>query len=356
VLPAHAAPETGPASDPAFGDPVPIRGQLPVALPFFEMPPASAFLLPKGAIRLDTGLAYENTHALSRDLLRTYSDGRRHFLTESDLVAVAAASKGETAFLVDGETLRLALGFAWGLGARLELDAELPLLLHTGGFFDGTIENYHDALGFGDGGRGAFERNQSFAAYSDPDGTLYVEGGRQGIRPGDLSLVLRGSLYRSRSGTAAVSGSLGLELPTGDPDRIDGNGRVDENLGVEASWRYRRSSLHIGARLGLYGGWDALPDLDLGHRRTAFADWEHRIGGEGGLFAQVRFGRGPFPHRVEADLGDTTIEMAVGYRRAVPGGGEMDFALLENLLPATNSPDVGAWIGYRWRPATERAP
>jgi len=327
-----------------------------MALPFFELPPASAFLLPKGRLRLDAGLAYESTHALSRDLLRTYSDGRRHFLTQADLESIAAASKGQVAFLVDGETLRLALGFAWGLGARLELDAELPLLLHTGGFLDSTIENYHDALGFGDGGRGAFEQNESFAAYSDPDGTLYVEGGRQGIRPGDVSLVLRGALYRSRSGMAAVSGSLGIELPTGATGRVDGNGSVDENLGVEASWRYRRSSLHIGARLGLYGGWDELPDLDLGRRRTGFAAWEHRIGGQGGLFAQFLFGRGPFPHRVEGDLGDTTIEMAVGYRRAVPGGGEMDFALLENLLPATNSPDVGVWMGYRWRPAATRVP
>jgi hypothetical protein len=329
---------------------------MPAVLPFLELPPSSAFLLARGQMRLETGLAYENTHAMSRDLLRTYSDGQRHFLTLSDLESVAAASKGETAYLVDGETLRLALTGAWGLGAGLEIDAELPLLLHTGGFIDGTIENYHDALGFGDGGRSAFERDQSFMAYADPDGTLYVEGGRPGIRPGDLSLVLRGALYRSRSGSAAVSGSIGLELPTGDVDRVDGNGRLDEALGLEASWRYRRSSLHVGGRLGRFGGWDALPDLDLGHRRTGFAAWDHRIGEAAGLFAQIVFGRGPFPHRVEGDLGDLTIEMALGYRQAVGGGGEIDLALLENLLPASNSPDVGLWLGYRWKPAPARRP
>src|SRR5262249_11934156 len=151
----------------------------------------------------------------------------------------------------------------WGLGSGLEIDAELPLLLHTGGFFDDTIESYHETFGFGDAGRPAFEQNQRFVAYSDPDGTLFAEGPTGGLRPGDLSVVLRGSLYPSRDGFAALSGSAGVEFPTGSVERIDGNGALDGALGIEASWRYRRSSLHIGGRLGLFGGWDAIPDLDL---------------------------------------------------------------------------------------------
>jgi hypothetical protein len=327
-----------------------MRGQMPSGLPFLDLPPASAFLLPRAAWRFDAGLAYENTHAVSTDLLRTFSNGQRHFLTRADLEAIAAGSKGETAYFVDGENLRLGLSGAWGLGHGVEIGAELPLYVHTGGFFDGTIENYHEHFGFGDAGRSAFDRNQWFAAYSDPDGTLYAEGAPRGIRPGDLSVVVRGAFYRSRAGSAALSGTLGVEFPTGNVDRIEGNGAVDGVAGIEASWRYRRSSLHVGGRLGIFGGWDALPDVDLEPRRTAFAVWEHRAGLASGWFAQFLFERGLFPHRVEGDLGDLTIETALGFRQAVGSGGEFDVALLENLLPSSNSPDIGLWLGWRWRP------
>ncbi|HEV8198390.1 MAG TPA: DUF3187 family protein [Candidatus Polarisedimenticolia bacterium] len=351
VLPVRAAPEKSAALDPTFGDPIPMRGQMPIGFPFYDLPPASAFLLPRGGWRLDAGLAYENTHAVSKDLLRAFSDGQRHFLTQADLEAIAAGSKGETAYLVDGENLRLGLSGAWGLGHGLEIGAELPLYVHTGGFFDGTIENYHEQFGFGDAGRGAFERDQWFVTYADADGTLYAEGAPPGIRPGDLSVVLRGAFYRSPTGSSAVSGSFGVEFPTGNVDRIEGNGALDGVAGVEASWKYRRSSLHVGGRLGFFGGWDALPDLDIRPRRTAFAVYEHRAGDFSGWYAQVLFERGLFPHRVEGDLGDLTIEAALGYRRAVGTAGEFDAALLENLLPASNSPDIGLWLGWRWRPS-----
>jgi len=334
-----------------FGDPLPLRGQMPSVLPFLELPPASAFLLPRGAFRFSTFAAYANTHAVSDDLLRTYSDGARHFLTSSDLVSIAAGSKGGMAYLVDGETLRLTLCGAVGLSDRLEAGFELPLLLHGGGFLDGTIERYHERFGFGDGGRAAFEQDRFIVAYADPDGSFYFEGAPDGIRPGDLALTLRGALFRGRSGGSALSGSIGVEIPTGDADRLDGNGAYDFSAGIEASWRFPRSSVHAGGRYAVPGGWDAAPWVDLGARPSGYAAWERRIGAAWGFQAQVVFGSGPMPHRVEADLGDHTIEMALGFRVKAAATGTIELGILENLLPSKNAPDFGAYLGWRSLPA-----
>jgi hypothetical protein len=355
VLPLRAGDE-GAVAGSWFGDPLPLRGQMPSLLPFLELTPATAFLLPRGAWRFNAGLAYENTHAVSDDMVRTYSDGARHLLTLSDLEVIAAGSKGGTAYLVDGETLRLMLSGSVGLGARLEAGFELPLLFHTGGFLDGTIESYHDHLGFGDGGRSAFEQDRYIVGYADPDGTFYLEGAPGGLRPGDLGLTLRGSIFESPSGGSAVAATLGLEVPTGDVDRLEGNGAFDAAFGIEASWRFSRSSLHAGGRYTVPGGWDAAPWVDLGARAGGFAAWERRFGADWGMLAQVVFGRGPMPHRVDADLGDETIEMALGFRILAGDLGEIDLALLENLLPSKNAPDVGAYVGWRSRPGRRGPP
>ena len=319
---------------------------MPTGLPFLELSPASAFLLPRGAFRFSAGAAYENTHAVTDDLVRTYNDGVRHLLTASDLVTIAAGSKEQTAYLVDGETLRLALSGAFGLGARLEAGFELPLYLHAGGFLDNTIESYHEHLGFGDGGRSAFEQDRFIVAYADPDGAIYMEGASGGVRPGDLALTLRGSLYEGPGGGSALAATLGVEVPTGDADRLEGNGAFDAAFGLEASWRFARSSVHAGGRYGWSDGWDTAPWIRLGGRISGFAAWERRIGGDWGFLSQVVFGRGPLPHRLEADLGDRTLELALGFRVRA-GSGEIEMALLENLLPAKNSPDVGAYLGWR---------
>lgn len=355
LLPVRAG-DDAPVAEPWFGDPLPLRGQMPNLLPFLDLTPATAFLLPRGAWRFNAGVAYENTHAVSDDMVRTYSDGSRHLLTLPDLEVIAAGSKGGTAYLVDGETLRLSLSGSLGLGARLEAGFELPLLLHTGGVLDQTIESYHDHLGFGDGGRSAFEQDRYIVAYADPDGTFYVEGAPGGLRPGDLAMTLRGSLFESSSGSSAVAATVGIELPTGDADRLEGNGAFDFAFGIEASWRFRRSSVHAGGRYAVPGGWDAAPWVDLGGRAGGFAAWERRFGPDWGMLAQVVFGRGPMPHRVEADLGDQTIELALGFRILAGAAGEIDLALLENLLPSKNAPDVGAYVGWRTRPGRKGSP
>ncbi|HEV8121187.1 MAG TPA: DUF3187 family protein, partial [Candidatus Polarisedimenticolia bacterium] len=233
-------------------DPLPLRSQFPLYFPFLELPPRSAFLLASHATRFETNVAYENTHAMSDHLWDVYTkddfrtlDGK---LTRPILEATAAETSSHHAYLVDGETMNLTVAGSLGLGRRFEAGFSLPLYLHTEGFLDHTIDEYHDIFSFPDGGRASFARNQYAVAYTDHGHTVYLDRSPDGISQGDLLLTGRVGLAASQSGTSALSGTVGLELPTGKSSRLDGNGSTDVALGLEASWRRARSTTHAGLR------------------------------------------------------------------------------------------------------------
>ena len=337
-------------------DPLPLRDQFPLFLPFLDLPPRSAFLLPARAYRFETSVAYENTHAMSDHLWDVYTqddfrtlDGK---LTRPILEATAAETDSRHAYLVDGETMNLTVAGSLGFGRRFEAGFSLPLYLHTGGFLDHTIDEYHDFFNLPDGGRKPFARNQYVVAYTDDGRTVYLDEAPSGISPGDLLLTGRVAMARSQAGTSALSGTLALELPTGKSSRFDGNGSTDAALGLEASWRRSRSTTHAGVRHTFPGGWSEGPGIDLGGRSSAYVSWQHDVFSASRVLLQLLASVGPFPRQSGGGLGDPAVEIALGMTHRVTPDQTFEWALLENLLPDYfNTPDVGAWIGWRFAPA-----
>lgn len=338
-------------------DPLPLRSQFPLTFPFLDLPPRSAFLLPSHAYRFETNVAYANTHAMSDHLWDVYTqddfrtlDGK---LTRPVLEATAAETSSHHAYLVDGETMNLTVAGSLGLGRRFEAGFSLPLYLHTEGFLDHTIDEYHDIFSFPDGGRKAFARNQYAVAYTDHGHTVYLDQSPGGISQGDLLLTGRVGLAASQSGTSALSGTVALELPTGKSSRFDGNGSTDLALGLEASWRSTRSTTHAGLRHTFPGGWAEGPGIDLGGRTSAYVSWQHDVFSASRVLLQMLAGMGPFPRRSGGGLGDPGVEIALGMTHRVTSEQTFEWALLENLLPDYfNTPDVGAWLGWRFAPAS----
>ena len=66
---------------------------------------------------------------------------------------------------IDGESYYLTVGFRKGLGKRVELGIDLPLIAHDDGFLDGPIENWHDLLGLSNSRRTG-PRNELRIRYS----------------------------------------------------------------------------------------------------------------------------------------------------------------------------------------------
>jgi Protein of unknown function (DUF3187) len=337
-------------------DPLPLRSQFPLFLPFLDLPPRSAFLLSPHAFRLESNLAYENTHAMSDHLWDVYNKDDFRTLggkvTQPVLEATAAETSSHHAYLVDGETMNLTVAGSYGFGARFEAGFSLPLYVHTGGFLDHTIDEYHDQLNLPDGGRAAFARNQYVVAYTDDGHTVYLDEAPGGVSPGDLLLTGRVALAASVTGTSALSGTLAVELPTGKSSRFDGNGKTDVGLGLEASWRRKGSTTHAGSRYAFPGGWAEGPGFDLGGRASAYVSWQHDVFSASRVLLQMLAGVGPFHRQSGGGLGDPGMEIALGMTHRVTAAQTLEWALLENLLPDYfNTPDVGAWLGWRFTPA-----
>ena len=267
-------------------------------------------------------------------------------MTQTILEQTAAASTSGHAYYVDGETARLTLDLDWGVSRRVDLRVTLPLLAHTGGFLDGPIESYHETFGFPDGGRPSFARDQYVVGLSDRGSTVFLDGAPGGVGIGDLLLETRVALAPPGSPTFALVATGSVELPTGDPDHLDGNGSLDVGAGLIASWRRRRWSFHAGAQYAWLGSWEPAPELAPRNRLAGFWSGTVLLGERSSLVTGILAGTGPFSHHPGGSLGDTAIEISIGVRHAAGNAGAFEAALLENVLPDHNVPDIGVFLGW----------
>ncbi len=330
-------------------DPYPLRNQFPLHLIFLDQTPRSARLLAHGERRLTVHTTYENTQVGTDALIDLFLvdnfQVNNGIVTRSLLDKVAMANLEGTAFYVDGETMRTVIEFAGGLSERFEFDVEIPFLMHTGGFLDSIIDDYHEALDLPDGGRPGFQRDRYAAGYVTPGTTIFVEGGRDGIRLGDIVLTGRTALVKAGEGHPAITISVSAKLPTGDADRLDGSGSADYGTALEISGRAGRSSLHAGYAYTKIGAWDLAPDLNPRNSRSLFGTWVFSATPRTALIAQLLRTRGPFEQTAGNDLGRATTEIAFGMRHGAGGGLLFDWALIENLDNDFSAPDIGAYLG-----------
>ncbi len=334
-------------------DPFLLRNQLPLGLLFLDQTPRSARLLPGRSTRLEIHFTYESTFVTTDRLVDTFRqddfgafDGR---VTASLLRADAAAQPGGTSFIMDGETLRGVLDFGIGLGGRFELGVEVPFLLHTSGFMDTAIADYHDWLGFPDGGRNAFARNQYVAGYVGNGEEVFVNRPPGGIRPGDL--VLNGRAARGR--LPDIAAGLSLKVPTGAASRLDGSGRADFGASVQVTRRFRRSTVHCGYMVTRVGDWTLAPGVPLSSPKSLFVAGSFAATSRTSLVAQVLRSSGPFRFEAGSDLGRLATEIAAGFRHRLAGRALLEWGIIENLDHYLNTPDIGVFLGVSVSPGEE---
>lgn len=140
--------------------------------------------------------------------------------------------RGDEALVLDGETQRLELGAAIGLGERWEIGAALPLIRHDGGDLDGFIEHWHRFWGLPDGDRPSYPRDRLLYRYSRDGRTLLdFQDSASGI--GDLQLSATYSLHRDTHTALALTATL--SAPTGDADKLTGAGATHLAIALAAT-------------------------------------------------------------------------------------------------------------------------
>jgi len=251
--------------------------------------------------------------------------------------------------LLDGESYRLNLALRYGIGNRLELGADLPLVGYSGGILDGLIESWHSIFGLEQGGRLQAPRNRLLFSYQE-DGRQRLLVDRDNFGIGDLRLNAGWQLYEGgESARRALALRASLKLPTGSSSRLRGSGSTDLALWLTGSndYPFSEGRMHFG--LFAAGGLLALSDGDI------LRDRQNNLVGFGSLGAgwsprdwiafksQVSL-HTPFYRSSLREMGDGAVQLLVGGTLAFSPKTALDLGVSEDVRVST-SPDFGLHLG-----------
>lgn len=177
-------------------------------------------------------------------------------------------------FINDGEVMHAMLVFRQGFSDDMEWALEVPMLRHSGGVLDGTIDKFHDVFGFDRGTRARIEDDQIRYLYRrDGITEIDIDSSTGGL--GDARIVLTRALGNADGRGSSVSGLL--KLPTGDPDKLTGSGAADVAL-----WYTTGAQPQSGSRwswLGTVGGiYTGRGDVLEEYRRRGAAFGSYALG------------------------------------------------------------------------------
>jgi uncharacterized protein DUF3187 len=331
-------------------DPLPIRDPFPFKLLFLDQPPSGATLQPPHQIRFSVNASYVNTMVATDDLVSLFTQDPSYggIVTLNVLQTVASVEPSQTAFVLDGETLRMALQARFGITRRFEAGVEVPVLSQGSGFMDPYIDDFHQQFNLPDGGRTAFAQDQFRAGYVGDGAAVYFDRVPGGPRLGDIVLSATGALLVDHDRSPALSLTTSVKLPTGDYRSLDGSGSYDYGATLRFSKRWTRSAAHAGYSFNWVGEWRLAPDLPLRDSRSLFATYAFTATPRTCLIVQVLRTDGPFPFRPGNDLGKVAMEMAAGLRHRFGPGFELEWSFIENIDPFYNAPDIGAFLGVNF--------
>ena len=126
--------------------------------------------------------------------------------------------------LIDLETWQLSLLFDYGFTENWMLRIQLPMIAHTGGILDSSIDKFHQVFNLPEGLRPFFPQDEITINYRRNNSNIInISSNQKDI--GDISLQL--AWQEKKSNTMAVSYWSSIKLPTGDYKKLTGSGSTD---------------------------------------------------------------------------------------------------------------------------------
>ncbi len=256
----------------------------------------------------------------------------------------AIGARGEEVAFIDGQTLRLAASLSYQPATRWQFSLEMPWISHSGGFLDATIEEWHNLTGLTNGERDRQDRDRLRFAYTGSAGSFELSDSRAGL--GDIRASAVYALRQDARRQVALRALV--EVPTGDPARLTGNGATDIAVDLLVSGRseWRNRPFDWFSQVGVLFPGDG--ELLSGLRRDAvpFAglsldwQWRPRIG----LFAQTSLLAAPWRSEL-SELGGFVVELTTGLSWAGRQG-QWYIGFSEDLR-IDRSPDFVLRLGWR---------
>ncbi len=124
----------------------------------------------------------------------------------------------------DGEMIRTDFQARYGISSRFEIGINIPLVNHSGGFMDSSIDSFHQSLGFDEGARARMPKNAILYAYKrNKEYLFYLDKAAFGL--GDISFEFGFKLLHNKRHSMALRAYL--KLNTGNKQKLMGSGSLD---------------------------------------------------------------------------------------------------------------------------------
>lgn len=248
---------------------------------------------------------------------------------------------------LDGESYYLDFELRYGLHDRLTVGIDVPLIRHSSGVLDNAIEQWHRIIGVPVGDR-AGPPNQLTLRYSNPSQQLFnLQNSATGI--GDVRI---NGFWLLRPGANDRDVSLGLaasvELPTGNVDRLQGNGAIDVSAGFYVSGMrpFGLESLRLSTGAGIT--WPGRGELLEQQRKPrivyAGADLVWQVRPRWRMAAVTQVQSAAFDSKLD-ELGKGAIQLALAALYEIPGQDlNFELAIVEDFV-ADGAPDFALYFG-----------
>lgn len=259
------------------------------------------------------------------------------------------SSNSTERILLDGESYRWTLSARYGLSDRVEAGLALPFILYGGGIFDSFIIGWHDTFWLPQGGRDRAAKNRFRYSYNkDGEQKLLLDDSGNGL--GDLTLMAGVKLLenRSPSETEAVAFRATIKLPTGDSDKLLGDGAVagTGSLCGEVNSFTEWGTIGVFGSAGLLvtGDGKVLKDqqknlagfgtLGLGWGPYSWISFKVQLNGNTPLYGGSRL----------AEISRSPLMLVMGGALKFPQDYILDIGVTEDVAVAT-APDVALHLG-----------
>jgi Protein of unknown function (DUF3187) len=253
--------------------------------------------------------------------------------------------------VLDGESDRVMLGFRYGVAKGIEAGIDIPYLDNSGGFLDLIVQGFHSTFGITEGGRDCAPKDRLLFRYARNGVDQFrITNGNSGV--GDIRLLGGVQLYNDEKAyprALALRGSL--KLPSGYSPELQGSGSTDFALWLTGSDDYPLGSGHFtlfGAAGGLaMSKGDVLPAQQ--RNLVAFG-----TGGFGwspnqslAIKAQANAHTSFYTDSHLIELNSGSVQLMIGATFALPAKILMDFAIIDDLILISSSPDIVYQLAFR---------
>lgn len=310
--------------------------------------PAPAASLGRGVTAIEIHYSVINDFQASPEveqyLKQTRGDTRRA-LDAADVAYILGLPQ-EQAYYIDGEFSLLEFFVHRGLTDRVDLGLGINYIQYGTRILDQTIFSFHDAAGFGQGGRDYVENNRVQAVIGRDHGqdvVLLARPSSGGLS--DPNLLLRYALppiARHWYGNL----KLGLKIPLMDEDEFLSTGSWDFGYQMTIERRYPQDAwiVNVGA---VFPGKFKQTGFEPPNLPYINLSWLHRLRHWTGTrsFVQTRLAEHPYRASVDSDLSDTAIQITAGLKWDTSIG-VVGFGVTENFLNFDNTPDFAVHVTW----------